>query len=478
MKHYLNYINGQWCDSQENLTVINPGTAEDYATIALASINDADLAMKAARECVENGSLSDIRPAIRTRWLLDAAEEIRNIAEESSIVGCKENGKAPQDVKDEFLEAARYFEYYAGIADKLEGISVPLGQDYIDFTQHVPFGVSVQIVPWNFPVSICARSLAPALAAGNAVVIKSPELSPLAITLLIKAITKVSFPKGAINLLCGEGSTVGNHIVTHNDVDQIVFTGSVQTGQRILQQSASKATPSVMELGGKSAAIALSDVNIKRLVENVKAGIFFNAGQVCSAMSRLLIHKDKYEEVKNAVIEMAETLTVGPGESGADITPLISKNQQQQVLSMIEAARQDGATILTGGKAPDLPGYFVLPTVIEATPNMQISQEEVFGPVLVLTSFENEQEAIQIANGTHFGLVAGVFGENINQLLNISQKLKCGQVFVNEWFAGGVETPFGGVSLSGFGREKGVEAIYNYVNTRNVAIRLHNNQNQ
>ncbi|MCG6222785.1 aldehyde dehydrogenase family protein [Vibrio antiquarius] len=477
MMHYLNYIDGEWCDSEQALTVMNPGTAEAYATIAEATITDADRAMAAARRVVNQGLLSDVRPAVRTEWMLKAAAAIREMVDEGGLVACRENGKSLQDAKDEFLESARYFEYYAGMADKLEGTSIPLGKDYVDFTQYVPFGVSVQIVPWNFPVSICARSLAPALAAGNAVVIKSPEISPLAMTLLIQAIEKAGFPKGTINLLCGKGSVVGSHLVQHQEVDQIVFTGSVPTGQSILQDSAQRATPSVMELGGKSAAIALKDANLETLLKSVQVGIFFNAGQVCSAMSRLLIQKERYEEVKAVVVEMAKSLTIGQGESQPDITPLVSADQQARVLKMIEQAKADGANILTGGYAPDLSGYFVAPTVIEATPDMRIAQEEVFGPVLVITPFETEQEAIEIANGTDFGLVAGVFGESLNQTLRVAQQLRGGQVFINEWFAGGIETPFGGVGLSGFGREKGQEAIYSYVQTRNIAIRLQQDSN-
>lgn len=472
MEHYLNYIDGEWCDAKSSITVMNPSTAKPYATIAQADIEDADRAMAAARRVVNEGLLSDVRPAVRTEWMLKAAAAIRDMVDEGGLVACRENGKSLLDAKDEFIESARYFEYYAGMADKLEGTSIPLGKEYVDFTQYVPFGVSVQIVPWNFPVSICARSLAPALAAGNAVVIKSPEVSPLAMTLLVKAIEKAGFPKGTVNLLCGKGSVVGSHLVKHPEVDQIVFTGSVPTGQRILTDTAQRATPSVMELGGKSAAIVLKDADLDTVVSSVKTGIFFNAGQVCSAMSRLLVQQDRYEEVKAAVVNMAEGLTIGQGEDQPDITPVVSAEQQASVLKMIDQAREEGAKILTGGYAPDLPGYFVAPTVIEATPNMRIAQEEVFGPVLVITPFSTEQEAVEIANGTEFGLVAGVFGQNLNQTLRVAQQLRGGQVFINEWFAGGIETPFGGVGLSGFGREKGQEAIYSYVQTRNIAIRL------
>ncbi|PHR83686.1 MAG: aldehyde dehydrogenase [Colwellia sp.] len=472
MEHYLNYIDGRWCDNDSHLTIMNPSTDEPFATIAKADINDADAAMAAARQCVKSGVLSDVRPAERTKWLLQIAAAIRDITEEGALICCRENGKSLNDARAEFIEAARYFEYYAGMADKIEGISVPLGKDYIDFTQYVPFGISVQIVPWNFPPSICARSLAPALAAGNAVVVKSPEISPAAMTVLFKAIASTDLPQGAVNLLCGEGSVVGAHLVKHQETNQIVFTGSVPTGQRILQDAALKATPSVMELGGKSAAIVFEDADIKGVIDSVKAGIYFNAGQVCSAMSRLLVTKNRYEEVKSAVVDMANSLTIGQGEENFDLTPLVSREQQQRVLQMIEQAKADGAKILAGGAAPDRAGYFVQATVIEATPDMAIAREEVFGPVLVIMPFDTEQQAIAIANNTDFGLVSGIFGESISQTLRVANQLRGGQVFVNEWYAGGIETPFGGVGLSGFGREKGQEAIYSYVQTRNIAIRL------
>lgn len=222
MQHYLNYFDGQWRDSSRQLEVTNPATAQAFATVAQASIDDADAAMSAAHLCASSGALTDVRPAQRTAWLLKAADAIREITEEGALILCRENGKNLETAREEFDEAARYFEYYAGMADKIEGISVPLGKNYVDFTSYIPMGVSVQIVPWNFPVSICARSLAPALAAGNAVVVKSPEISPLGMILLFKALEKAGFPKGAINLLCGKGSEVGSHLVKHQYTNQIV----------------------------------------------------------------------------------------------------------------------------------------------------------------------------------------------------------------------------------------------------------------
>ncbi|MEB2519430.1 aldehyde dehydrogenase family protein [Pseudomonas sp. YuFO20] len=472
--HWLNYIDGQWCDSDQHLAVHNPGTAEPVATIAQASVADAERALLAARRCADSAELTRARPAQRVTWLLRIAEEIRAVADEGAWVLCQENGKRLCDARDEFIEAARYFEYYAGMADKIEGTSIPLGNGYMDFTLYDPMGVSAQIVPWNFPVSICARSLAPALAAGNAVVIKSPELSPLGVCVLIRAIAKAGLPDGAVNLICGRGREVGAYLVSHRAVDQIVFTGSVPTGQSILRDAAQHAIPSVMELGGKSAAIAFADADREQLLASVQSGIFFNAGQVCSAMSRLLVQREIYEEVVEAVVAMAQGLSVGLGQDDADLTPVVSAGQLAGIEDLCRRAVEDGAIAVTGGEAfADRAGHFMRPTVFrDVTPQMCIAQEEVFGPVLAIMPFDTEDEAIAIANGTEFGLVAGVFTQDISRAMRCTRRLKSGQVFVNEWYAGGIETPFGGVGLSGFGREKGQEALYSYVRTKNVAIRV------
>lgn len=472
--HWHNYIDGAWSDSGQALTVSNPATNEPLATIALAGIEDAERALDAATHCASSGWLTRPRPAQRVQWLLRIADEIRAVADEGAWVLCQENGKTLRDAKDEFVEAARYFEYYAGMADKIEGISVPLGNGYVDFTSCEPMGVSVQIVPWNFPVSICARSLAPALAAGNAVVVKSPELSPLGLCVLFRAIERAGLPRGAANLLCGLGSDTGAHLVSSPKANQIVFTGSVPTGRSILAAAARWATPCVMELGGKSAAVAFPDVDREQLLASVKSGIFFNAGQVCSAMSRLLVHRDIHDEIVASVAEMASGLISGPGEENPDHTPLISAGQLERVQAICSEAIAEGAQAVVGGeRQAGCAGHFMQPTVFAGVlPSMKIARDEVFGPVLAVIPFDTEEEAVNIANGTEFGLVAGVFTQDLNRALRLTRRLRAGQVFVNEWYAGGIETPFGGVGLSGFGREKGQEALYSYVRTKNVAIRV------
>ncbi|MDV2079191.1 aldehyde dehydrogenase family protein [Marinobacter xestospongiae] len=473
-KHWLNFIGGAWVDSDRRIEVRDPSTDQVFATIASAGSEHVEQAMAAARRTVQQGALTRQRPAERAELLHRIGGEIRKLAEEGAEVASRENGKSVNDARDEFLESARYFEYYAGMADKIEGKSIPLGEDYIDFTCYEPQGVSVQIVPWNFPVSICARSLAPALAAGNAVVVKSPELSPLAITLLAVACERAGLPAGALSVLAGPGREIGAALVAHQDTNQIVFTGSVPTGQAIMRSAAERAVPCVMELGGKSAAVAFADADLDQLMASVQGGIFFNAGQVCSAMSRLLVQREIYDEVVGRVAELAQGLSIGGGRDNPDLTPVVSMQQRDGILSMCRDAEADGARLVTGGYPVDgLPGAFVQPTVFaDVTPQMRLFCEEVFGPVIAITPFDSEAEAFELANGTDYGLVAGVFTRDLSRALRAAQVLEAGQVFVNEWFAGGIETPFGGNRLSGYGREKGQEALYSYVRTKNVAIRV------
>ncbi|MDP6342828.1 MAG: aldehyde dehydrogenase family protein, partial [Alphaproteobacteria bacterium] len=376
--------------------------------------------------------------------------------------------------RNEAMACARYFTYYGGAADKLEGRMIPLGAGYVDYTVPAPFGVSAQVVPWNFPLQIGARSVACAIATGNAVVVKSPELSPLSLCKLAEAIDQVGLPKGFFNLICGYGHDCGGALVAHGDVDHIVFTGSLATGRSILRAAAERVIPSVMELGGKSAGIVYADADLEQAAASTAIGIFTHAGQVCSAQSRLLVHRRVHDEVVDRLVERARALRLGPGIDGADLTPLISAPQLDKVEGYCLAASQAGADAATGGRRDDgLPGHFMAATVFTGvTPDMAMAREEVFGPVLAVLPFEDEDEAIRIANGTDYGLCAGVYTKDLEKAHWTADRLSAGQVFVNEWFAGGIETPFGGMKRSGIGREKGQEALLNYVQTKNVAVKL------
>jgi aldehyde dehydrogenase (NAD+) len=470
-----NYVGGKWMggDDGKHIAVYDPADGTKIASCALADNTSLHIAIDAARLSFERGDIADMRPIERASLMRKIATEIRKLADDGAHILCRESGKTLNDAKDEFEEAAQYFEYYGGVADKIEGKSIPLGQDYVDYTIYEPHGVSAQIVPWNFPVSLAARSLAPAIAAGNSVIIKSPELDPLALSLLGHAFDQAGVPHGVLSILNGIGSKLGAQLVASNQIDQIVFTGSVPTGQSILRAASENITPTLMELGGKSAAIAFQDANINTLLDSIRYGIFFNAGQVCSAMSRLLVHEDIYQDVIDQSVHLAENLTIGHGLDNPDHTPLISAQQLDNVEKLTSMARQDRAMIATGGSRLDRPGHFMAPTILtHVDPSSHIAQNEIFGPVLCISKFKTQDEAIQIANSTEFGLVAGVFTSDITRAHQSARKLRAGQIFVNEWFAGGIATPFGGVGKSGFGREKGLEALYNYVHTKNIAISL------
>jgi aldehyde dehydrogenase (NAD+) len=352
-----------------------------------------------------------------------------------------------------------------------------LGAGYYDFTTYEPMGVSAQIIPWNYPIEMTARSLSAALATGNACVIKSPEMTPLTNAWFAHAAEAVGLPEGAVNILCGLGSEASATLSAHRDVNQIVFTGSVGTGVAIATAAAQNVVPCVLELGGKSAAIVHEDADLAAFENDIRWGIFFNAGQVCSAMSRVIVHESRHDELVERAVKVAQSLTVRPGvespEFGANMGAMVSEGQRDRAVSMVARAQEQGASAVTGGRALNRAGAFMEPTILAGvTPEMEIAQQEVFGPVLSVLPFTDEAAALRIANGTDYGLVGGVFTRDTDRAMRAARDMRAGQVFINEWYAGGVETPFGGYGKSGYGREKGREALWNYVQTKNIAIKL------
>ncbi|WP_340150218.1 aldehyde dehydrogenase family protein [uncultured Sneathiella sp.] len=475
-KYWQNYIDGQWADAEggDRIEIENPATGQQLAEVARAGKADIDRAVAAARACFESRELYNMRPTNRGALMFEIARHLTEMADEIALAECLDNGKTLAGGKNEAMAAARYFTYYGGLADKLEGRMIPLGADYVDYTIPSPFGVSAQIVPWNFPLQIAARSVACALATANTVVLKSPELSPLSTYFIAEACHRAGVPKGAVNILCGYGHDCGAALVSHPDIDHIVFTGSVATGQSILHAAAERVIPCVMELGGKSAGVLFKDADIDQAVNSTASGIFSHAGQVCSAQSRLIVPKALHNEVIDKLAAKAKSLSIGPGIDGHDLTPVISAAQADKIEGMCLAASQAGAEAVTGGRKHDgLPGHFIEPTVFSnVTADMTIAREEVFGPVLSVLTYDEPEEAIALANGTDYGLCAGIYTKDLATAHWAADRLIAGQVFVNEWFAGGIETPFGGMKRSGYGREKGQEALLNYVQTKNVGIRI------
>ena len=475
-KYWRNYINGEWVDAEDGgrIEIENPATGGIIAEVARAQKDDIDRAVAAARACFESRELYNMRPTNRGQLMFDIARHLTEMADEIALAECLDNGKPLAGGKNEAMAAARYFTYYGGLADKLEGRMIPLGADYVDYTIPTPFGVSAQIVPWNFPLQIAARSVACALATANTVVLKSPELSPLSTYFIGEACHRAGIPKGAVNILCGYGHDCGAALVSHPDIDHIVFTGSVATGQSILHAAAERVIPCVMELGGKSAGVLFKDADVDQAVNSTASGIFSHAGQVCSAQSRLIVPKALQNEIIEKLVAKANSLSIGPGIDGHDLTPVISASQADKIEGMCLAASQAGAEAVTGGRKHEgLPGHFIEPTVFSnVTSDMTIAREEVFGPVLSVLTYDDPEEAIALANGTNYGLCAGIYTKDLATAHWAADRLIAGQVFVNEWFAGGIETPFGGMKRSGYGREKGQEALLNYVQTKNVGIRI------
>ncbi len=476
--YWKNYINGIWVDGRAGrLKIDNPATGEIIAEQALADAQDVDDAVKAAKRCADSRVLKNLRPVELGRMVQKMGAYLLKHEEEIAETLCLESGKPLWEAHIEVQGAARYFEYYGNQAETVEGRSIPLGEHYFDFTVYEPYGVSAQIIPWNYPLEMTARSLSAALATANSCVIKTPELDPLCCSYLARAAEAAGFPNGAVNILCGYGHEAGSALSSHPLVNQIVFTGSVETGVHIASAAAKQVIPCVLELGGKSAAIVYPDANLDQLMDSIRWGIFFNAGQVCSAMSRLIVHESLSKELVERCAELAARLDVGPGierpEFGFNMGAMVSEKQRDRAKSMCQTAQQEGARIVTGGHPPDRAGWFLKPTVLDnVAPDNFIAQNEVFGPVLSVINFKSDQQAIDISNNTPYGLVGGVFSKDIDRAMRAARDIKAGQVFVNEWYAGGVETPFGGFGKSGYGREKGREALWNYVQTKNIGIRL------
>ncbi len=476
MSDYQLFIGGEWRDSHstERIPVIDPATEATIATVPRGDAADVDDAVAAARAAFE-GPWRRMKPKERARLLYDMARAIEREVNAFAGLETRDSGKPLQLSLKETLGTARYFEYYAGIADKLHGEQIPLGLDYVDFTIREPLGVSAQIVPWNMPLNMIGRGVAPALAAGNTVVVKPAEQTSLTALKLSDLFIELGFPPGVYNVVTGYGGEAGAALASHPDIDGITFTGSVATGRRIMQAAAEHIKPVVLELGGKSPHIIFADADLDLAAAEVIKGIYSNAGQICSAGSRLLVEERIREPLLERVIARSRQVRVGPGMARPDMGPLVSAEHYERVNGYIEIGRREGARVLTGGGRPaDLErGYFVAPTVFDkVTGDMRIAQEEIFGPVLATLTFRDEEEALAIANGTPYGLVAGIFTNDINRALRLAGAIRAGQIYINEYYAGGEETPFGGTGQSGFGREKGLATLQGYTQIKNIAIRL------
>ena len=474
------FVDGEWVESvaRETLRSIDPANREPLAEVPRGREQDVDLAVGAARRAFESPEWSEILPAERGRILWRLAEKIRGRADELTRLETLDSGKPLAQAKVDVEVAARYCEYYAGVADKILGETIPVRPDILDYTLREPLGVSAHIVPWNYPLQIATRGVAPALAAGNTVVLKPAEDTPVTAIKLAEMAQEAGLPDGVFNVVTGYGNEAGAALVANPDIDHVTFTGSVPTGINVMKAAAENVKPVTLELGGKSPNIVFADADMEEALTWVVRSIIQNAGQTCSAGSRLVVERSVHEEFVSRVVENLESLKIGPGIEDSDLGPIISEKQLEMILGRMELAREDGLRILTGGKRPEADGlsdgFFFEPTVLDGLgPEHRLAKEEIFGPVLTVLAFETVDEAVDIANSTEYGLITGVWTNDVNKAHRVASKVKSGQVFVNNYGAGGgVEMPFGGYGKSGFGREKGLEALKGYTQVKNVAVKL------
>ena len=416
-------------------------------------------------------------PAERGRILLAGADAIRRHADRLAVAEALDVGKPVGEADGDVRGAARAFEYYAGAVDKLQGDSIPLGNGYMAFTLNEPVGVVAQVIPWNYPLSTAARGIAPALAAGCTVVAKPAEQTPMSALLLAEILAEAGLPPGALNVVTGTGPEAGAPLVAHAGIDHVTFTGSVATGRRVMQAAAQNITSVTLELGGKSPVVVLADCDMDEAVDGVIGAIFENAGQICSAGSRLVVERAVHAEMVERLVARARALTMGHGLRNPTLGPLNSAEHRERVAGHVEAARARGLSPATGGARAVDPetghGWFFEPTIYDdVAAGDPLAQDEIFGPVLTVQVAEDAAAALALANGTDYGLVAGVYTRDIGAALKLARDVDAGQIYVNEYFAGGIETPFGGNRLSGFGREKGLEALRAYCKVKSITVRL------
>ncbi|HEV7259156.1 MAG TPA: aldehyde dehydrogenase family protein [Bosea sp. (in: a-proteobacteria)] len=462
--------------SGEEMESFDPGRGVAFARVAAGKAEDVGRAVAAARAAL-SGPWSRLTPAARGEILMRASHLLRERAARFAVVETLDSGKLLAEAEGDVAGVVRCFAYYAGAVDKLHGDSVPLGPDYVGVTIEEPVGVVAQIVPWNYPLSTAARGIAPALAAGCTLVVKPAEQTPFTTLMLAELLHEAGLPEGVLNVVAGTGAEAGAALVAHPGIDHITFTGSVPTGQHVMRAAAEHVTRLQLELGGKSPVAVMADCDIESAVEGVIGAIYENAGQICSAGSRLILETTIAEDVLGRLVARVEAMTLGHGLSGAAIGPINSPQQLARVAAHVGRARDAGNRILTGGAiAPPEAcggGWFYRPTIILARgPDDPLVQEEIFGPVLTVQVVADLEEAIAVANATSYALVAGIYTRDHAKAWRFARAVDAGQVYINEFFAGGVAMPFGGNRNSGFGRAKGMAGLRSYCKLKSVIARL------
>jgi aldehyde dehydrogenase (NAD+) len=467
-------VDGAWVvEATSLLPVEDPGTGQVMARVADSSDELVDRAVQSAHRAYRTswGVLSGVE---RGRVLMQVAHHLRAEKDWLARLEAVDTGKPLSQARGDVETAARYFEFYAGVADKIHGETIPQADGSFAYTVREPLGVVGHITPWNAPLNQLSRGVAPSLAAGNTVVVKPSEVAPLSSLLVAQLFVAAGLPPGACNVVPGLGPTAGAALVNHPLVQHVSFTGSVATGQEVLRSAAAKVMPCNLELGGKSPTVVMPDADLGAAARAGALAVVRNSGQSCFATTRLLVHRSVHDELVDRLVQELSGLDVGHALDDPDLGPLASGRQLDRVTGFVEVARSQGAGVAAGGAAVDREdggGHYFAPTLlVDVTSTMEVAQEEVFGPVQSVLVFDDEDEAVEMANDTRYGLAAGVFTSDLGTAHRLAGRLEAGQVQVNRYPLGGVETPFGGYKSSGIGREKGLEALRAYTQVKTVIM--------
>jgi betaine-aldehyde dehydrogenase len=472
------FIGGAFVDAVEGGTipVLNPHDGSTICEIAEARAADVDRAVDTARAAFP--AWSRMAAADRGRLLLKLADRIEQDGEALARLETLDTGHPLRDTRGlDVPRTAATFRYFGGMADKLQGSVVPVEAGFLNYVQRAPLGVVGQIVPWNFPLMFTSWKMGPALAAGNTVVLKPAEITPLSTLRIAELMAEVGFPPGVVNIVPGYGATAGQHLAEHPGVDKIAFTGSTATGQRIVQASAGNLKRVQLELGGKGANIVFDDAFLPAAINGSAFAIFHNQGQACIAGSRLLLHEKIADAFLDGFLKLAASIRVGdPSDPATEMGPLTSRQHQERVLQYCRIAHQEGGEILLGGAVPQdhalADGFYLQPTVVRAQPQHRVCQEEVFGPFVAVSTFKDEAEAIAIANGTEYGLGGGLWTQNLQRAHRVAHAMRSGMVWINCYKRVNPGSPFGGVGRSGYGREMGFEAMHDYTDAKSVWVNV------